>query len=238
MLPLRDRNPAPTVPWIVYVLVGANVTVFLFEFGMGQEQLTQFLYRYGLVPSYVTAALRGEAGIVGALVLPAFTSMFLHGGWLHLAGNMWFLFVFGDNVEGRLGHLLFLVFYLLCGLAASATQYVLSPGVALPTIGASGAVAGVLGAYVVCWPRARIVTLIPLFLFFYVVELPAAFVLGFWFLMQLLQGAASLGVRFAHGGVAYGAHVGGFVVGMLLIRLLSRPGPPRRSAVRYRRFRP
>jgi len=146
---------------------------------------------------------------------------------------MWFLFVFGDNVEGRLGHLPFLGFYLFCGLAASAAQYVLGPGVDMPTIGASGAVAGVLGAYVVCWPRARVLTLLPVFLFFRFVELPAVVVLGFWVLIQFLQGAASLGVQVAHGGVAYGAHVGGFVIGALLVNVLPR----RRLTGRERRRR-
>jgi membrane associated rhomboid family serine protease len=222
MLPLRDKNPAPITPWVVYGVVGANVTIFLFEYGMGQDRLVQFLYQYGLVPSHVTAALRGEGGLLRQAVIPAFTSMFLHGGWAHLLGNMWFLFVFGDNVEGRLGRLPFLGFYLFCGLAAAAVQYALAPGSDLPTIGASGAIAGVLGAYVVCWPRARVLTLVPLFVLFYFVELPAVVVLGFWIVIQFLQGAASLGVRFAHGGVAYGAHVGGFIIGALLVKALPR----------------
>ncbi len=233
MLPIRDNNPAPIVPWVVYGLVGANVTIFLFEVGMGQEQLKQFLFHYGLVPSYVTAALHGEASPIGAALVPAFTSMFLHGGWAHVLGNMWFLFIFGDNVEGRLGHWPFLGFYLLCGLAAATAQYALAPTADMPTIGASGAIAGVLGAYLVCWPRARVLTLVPLFIIFYFMELPAAVVLGFWIVLQFLQGAASLGVRFAHGGVAYGAHVGGFVLGALLIKLL----PVHRPTGRTRRGR-
>jgi membrane associated rhomboid family serine protease len=229
MLPIRDNNPVPIVPWVVYAVVGANVTVFLFELGMGQRELPQFIYHFGLVPSYVTDALHGERSLLGAALVPAFTSMFLHGGWAHVLGNMWFLFVFGDNVEGRLGHLPFLGFYLFCGLAAAAAQYVLAPHSEVPTIGASGAIAGVLGAYLVCWPRARVLTLVPLFILFYFVELPAALVLGFWIVLQFLQGAASLGVEFAHGGVAYGAHVGGFAVGALLVNLLPRYRPAGRQ---------
>jgi membrane associated rhomboid family serine protease len=158
------------------------------------------------------------------MLMPALTCMFMHGGWAHLLGNMWFLFIFGDNVEARLGRVTFLLFYLFCGLAASAAQYMLEPDSAIPVIGASGAIAGVLGAYAVCWPRARIITLVPIFVLITFVELPAAFVLGFWFVIQLLQGAASIGLTYAHGGVAYGAHAGGFLVGAALMKLLCISG--------------
>jgi membrane associated rhomboid family serine protease len=155
--------------------------------------------------------------------------MFLHGGWLHLIFNMWYMFIFGDNVEGRLGHGLFLAFYLGCGLIAAGAQYLLGPGSTVPTIGASGAIAGLLGAYAVCWPRARVLSVVPVFFFLYFVELPALFLLGFWFLIQLVQGATSLGVEFAHGGVAYWAHIGGFGAGALLIKLLPVSRRPRRA---------
>lgn len=232
MLPLRDKNPSPVTAWVVYGLMAANVLLFLFEIGLSEEQLQQLLYRYGFVPVQATQALRGEASLSGELLMPLITSMFLHGGWAHVLGNMWFLFIFGDNVEARLGHVPFLLFYLFCGLAASGAQYGLAPGSELPTIGASGAIAGVLGAYAVCWPRARVVTLVPILYFIHLIELPALLVLGFWFLVQLLQGAASLGVQFSHGGVAYGAHVGGFVVGAALIKLLPRRKPPGRQGRR------
>jgi membrane associated rhomboid family serine protease len=190
------------------------------------------------VPLKVSAALRGEGSVLRDVVIPTGTSMFLHGGWLHLLGNVWFLFIFGDNVEGRLGHGTFLLFYLACGVAASAAQYALSPRSDLPMIGASGAVAGVLGAYAVCWPRARILTLVPVFVLVTFIELPALFVLGFWFVVQLLAGALAIGVPFAHGGVAYWAHVGGFVAGALLVRLLPRRRPvrPRSRRGRGRRW--
>ncbi|MFO8009096.1 MAG: rhomboid family intramembrane serine protease, partial [Candidatus Brocadiia bacterium] len=163
MLPLRDKNPPGTTPVVLYALIVANVAAFLFEFSLPDEQLRAALTRFGVVPSQVVAALRGEAPLLAALLLPAFTSMFLHGGWVHLLGNMWFLHIFGDNVEGRLGHGGFLVFYLVCGLMATAAQVALSAGSDIPTIGASGAIAGVLGAYAVCWPRARVLTLVPIF---------------------------------------------------------------------------
>jgi len=229
MLPIRDRNPAPIAPYVVYVLIALNLFAFFIELGQSPEELGEFVERFGVVPFRVTAALRGEGSLLLAILIPTFTSMFLHGGWAHLLGNMWYLWIFGDNVEGRLGHVKFALFYLICGLAAAMTHYVLSPGSKLPTIGASGAIAGVLGAYAVCWPRARILTIVPIFYFIHFVELPALLVLGFWFLIQFVQGAASLGVAFDHGGVAYWAHVGGFVAGVLLIKLL--PGQ------RYKRRR-
>ena len=220
MLPLRDKNPSGTLPWVVYALIAANVSVFVFEVGLTEQELMAFASRFGLVPQQVTLALKGQLSVPGWLLLPAFTSMFLHGGWFHLLGNMWFLHIFGDNVEDRLGHLGFLAFYIGCGLAAGASQYVLDMDSAVPCIGASGAIAGVLGAYVVCWPHARILTVVPIFLFVYFVHLPAVVVLGFWFVIQFVSGAASIGVKFAHG-VAYWAHVGGFVAGMATMLLLG-----------------
>lgn len=220
MLPLRDRNPSPSTPYVVYGLIALNAAAFLFELGLPKEGLQELVQRFGLVPQRVTAALHGEAGMMAGALVPALTSMFLHGGWAHLLGNMWFLHIFGDNVEDRLGHGLFLAFYLACGLLAAVSQYVLDPDSAVPIVGASGAIAGVLGAYAVRWPQARVLTLVPLFFVFTFVDLPAVIVLGMWFLLQFLQGAASLGVRFTHG-VAYWAHVGGFVAGAALIYPLS-----------------
>lgn len=223
MLPLRDRNPSGIIPWMVYALIAANLVVFIHEIALPSGELAAFVERYGLVPRRVTLALHGKADLVAALIVPALASMFLHGGWLHVLGNMWFLFVFGDNVEARLGRLRFPFFYVGCGVVAAASQYVLDPRNPAPTIGASGAIAGVLGAYVVTWPGARIVTLIPLFLIFPVVELPAILVLGFWFLIQFFHGTAALGVQFTHG-VAYWAHVGGFVAGAAAVLLVPVGG--------------
>lgn len=228
MLPLRDKNPSGTLPALVYSLIAANVVVFVAEVGMSPERLMAFVQQYGLVPSHVTDALRGEAPLVSALILPMFASMFLHGGWLHLIGNMWFLHIFGDNVEDRLGHAMFLVLYLASGVAAASMQYFIAPESDVPVIGASGAIAGVLGAYVVRWPNARVVTMLPMLI---VIELPAVLVLGLWFLLQFVQGAASLGVQFTHG-VAYWAHVGGFVTGavLMVVMMLIHPARKQRSS--------
>ena len=227
MLPLRDKNPSGVVPWAVYGLIAANSLVFVHELSLPPQGLMALVARYGMVPRQVTLAVGGRADPVTAILVPAIASMFLHGGWAHLIGNMWFLHIFGDNVEDRLGHLGFLVFYVFCGLMATAAQYVLYPKSPVPTIGASGAIAGVLGAYVVRWPRAPILTLVPSFYLIQFIELPTVIVLGIWFLLQFFQGAASLGVAFAHG-VAYWAHVGGFVTGALL--MLALPQRRRRSS--------
>ncbi len=219
MLPLRDRNPSGSTPLMMYAIITANVVVFIIQLRLPHDALMQVAMTYGLVPAQVSRALRGEADLLRAAVIPAFTSMFLHGGWFHLLANMWFLRIFGDNVEDRLGHVGFVLFYLVCGLGAAGLHLVLSPASEIPMVGASGAIAGVLGAYAVLWPGARVVTLIPFFFLPYLVELPAFVVLFMWFLLQFLQGVATLGVEVAHGGVAYWAHVGGFVVGVLLVVL-------------------
>jgi hypothetical protein len=219
VLPLRDKNPSGIVPWMVYVLIAANAVVFIHEISLPPEDLAAFIGRYSVVPERVTRALHGRGDLLAAAIIPALSSMFLHGGWLHIIGNMWFLLIFGDNVEARFGRFRFLIFYLFCGVAAMATQYALYPHSRIPTLGASGAIAGVLGAYLVRWPGARILTLVPFFFFIQFVELPAILVLGFWFLIQFFQGAASLGVHFTHG-VAYWAHVGGFIAGAVLMTIL------------------
>ena len=157
------------------------------------------------------------------VAVPFFTSMFLHGGWLHLIGNMWYLWIFGDNIEDRLGHFTYLLFYLLCGLGAGVVHTVLNANTTVPSIGASGAIAGVLGAYVVSYPFARVLTLIPIFIFLQVIEIPAVIVLGLWFVMQFLYGTASLALTGPNaGGVAWWAHVGGFIIGILLVGLFPR----------------
>lgn len=226
MIPIKDRNPSGITPWGVYLLIGANVACFLFQLSLPEPKLRSFLLEYGMVPRRVTAAIHGKAPLMKAVVIPALASMFLHGGWLHLIGNMWFLHLFGDNIEGRLKIFRFLAFYLLCGLFASSAQYLINPSSPLPTIGASGAIAGVLGAYIVTWPRARILTLLPIFYFITFVELPAIFVLGFWFMLQIFEGVGSLGTQYSHGGVAYAAHVSGFICGAILVKtapfLISR----------------
>jgi hypothetical protein len=202
MIPLRDTIPSIRVPLVNYALIVANAAGFLYEMTLGAH-LESFTRVYGLVPSHF--------GFV-----PLVSSMFLHAGWFHLLGNMLFLYIFGDNVEDRLGHGRYLAFYVLCGVAAGAAHALSSPHSTVPTVGASGAIAGVLGAYLLFFPRARIVTLVPIFFFLQIIEVPAVFFLVIWFLWQLLAGVATLGARVGEGGVAVWAHVGGFVAGMIL----------------------
>lgn len=236
MLPIRDRNPSGIVPWVTYLLIAVNVFVFVFEAGLPRDDLMRVAETFGIVPEKVTLAFQGELSLLTAALIPALTSMFLHGGWAHLLGNMWFLYIFGDNVEARLGRTLYIAFYIVCGLAAATAQYVLNTTSPTPIIGASGAIAGVLGAYFVCWPRARVLTIVPLFYFIHFANLPAVVVLGFWFIIQFFQGAASLGLQFTHG-VAYWAHVGGFAAGVVLVRLLPRSKKAPREEQRWRRSR-
>jgi membrane associated rhomboid family serine protease len=201
-LPLRDRLPTRTFPFINYLLIVANVLVFLYELTLGRA-VNDFTLYFGLVP----AAFSWVA---------VFTSMFLHGGLFHVAGNMLYLWIFGDNVEDRLGHGRFIVFYFLCGIAAALGQVWMDPTSTLPTIGASGAIAGVMGAYFVLFPKSRVLTLIPLIIFWEIIELPAIFLLGFWFLLQLVSAGSLTGAANAGGGgVAFAAHVAGFIAGLI-----------------------
>lgn len=225
MIPIRDLNPTQRRPVLVYTIIGANTCAFLYELSLGDD-LSSFVGMWGVVPQ----ALVGRWDVDIRLWLTPLTSMFLHGGWLHLIGNMWFLHVFGDNIEDALGRPRFLLLYLLCGLAAVALQVAIDPSSPLPMVGASGAIAGVLGAYVVLFPRARVVTLVPLIIIFTFIEIPAFYFLFIWFGYQLLMGVTSLGQPAGTGGVAFFAHVGGFATGLLLVRLLRRAA--RRSARR------
>jgi membrane associated rhomboid family serine protease len=231
MIPLRDQNPSFGAPAVLRVIVGLNIVFFLIELVQGPA-LREFVFAWGLVPARVTLALSGGPEPL-ALALGTFvTSMFLHGGWAHLIGNMWYLWIFGDNVEDRLGHGRFLVFYLGAGIAAAVLHWALHPGSTVPTVGASGAIAGVLGAYLRIFPHARVITLLPLFPVFPVVALPALVVLGLWFVLQFFSGALSLGMSTTGGGTAWWAHIGGFGVGVLLAPFLDRgpreiePAPP------------
>ena len=208
MIPLRDVIPSRTVPFVTYIIIMLNAAGWLLELSMSPEQLNLLLTQYGVVP----AELRPIALV---------TSMFLHGGWFHVIGNMWFLWIFGDNVEDAFGHGRFVVFYLLCGMTAAFGQIIMEPHSLLPTIGASGAIAGVMGAYFVLYPRSRVLTLIPPFLF-HVVEVPAIFLLGFWFVMQLVNAGAVAVTSSNGGGVAFAAHVAGFVVGMVGVVLFRK----------------
>jgi rhomboid family protein len=222
MLPLHDLNPSEGKPVVVWLIITSCVMAFLYELSLGMG-LMSFVEDYGFVSARATAALRGETGLLSGLIVPALTSTFLHGGWLHLIGNMWFLWIFGDNVEDRIGHVLFILFYLFCGVAACLVQYAFAPGSTTPMVGASGAIAGVLGAYAVTWPRARVLTLVPMFIFVMFFRIPALIVLGFWFVVQVFSGADMVGsAEQAGGGVAYGAHIGGFIVGAVIFLCLPR----------------
>lgn len=224
MIPIRDNVPSRTFPFVTVGLIVVNVVVFLIEFvGLGRGGMMEVTMRYGLVPAALTQYFAGGPVPASHAVLPLFTSIFLHGGLVHLLGNMWFLWIFGDNVEDRLGHVRFLMFFVLCGVVGNLAHYVFNAGSPIPAIGASGAIAGVLGAYLLSYPKARILVLIP-FLFIYFIELPAVVVLGFWFVLQFFNGAASVVYSQATGGVAWWAHIGGFLVGMLIFTLF-RPRP-------------
>ncbi len=227
MIPIRDANPSRRTPWVNYSIIVCCAFIFLYELQLGRD-LDGFLFEYGLIPARVTRPEIARHYALVEQVLPFFSSMFLHGGWLHLSGNMWVLCIFGDNIEGELGHVQYLLFYLLCGLIAALIQVITNPLSNVPTIGASGAIGGVMGAYFLLYPHARILTLIPIFFFFTLMEVPAYLFLGFWFLLQFYSGAFSL---ISHSeqyrGIAWWAHVGGFVGGMMLLFLFK--GLPGRS---------
>jgi rhomboid family protein len=216
MIPLRDTNRSHTVPFITIMLIVLSGLVFLYELSLGR-QLTRLFYLFGVVPSFYFNSQYWERAGLLAGILPLFTSMFLHGGWLHFLGNMLYLWVFGDNVEDRLGHWRFFFFYLICGLAAALLHIITNSSSKLPTVGASGAIAGVLGGYLVLYPGARILTLFPILFFFQLIEVPALLFLGFWFVMQFFSGAMSLTVSADVGGTAWWAHIGGFCAGMVLV---------------------
>lgn len=217
MIPLRDDNPSTSPPVVTWLIILTCVLVFLYMYALPEAQVDRFIASFGTVPAAVTGQ-GGEDGLraYGTLV----TSMFLHGGWWHLIGNMLYLWIFGDNVEDRMGHGGFLVFYLLTGIVATVTHIVLNADSTLPLVGASGAISGVLGAYLVLFPRARIISVIPLFYFFRVVAVPAIVFLPIWFLIQFSSGLLSIGVEGP--GVAFWAHVGGFAAGVVLVRVFAR----------------
>lgn len=219
MIPLRDTARARNVPLMNWLLIAANVLAFLFETTLSTRQLTALTHLLGLVPQRLLA----NPG--PAQILTIFTSMFMHGGWWHLISNMWVLLIFGDNIEDRMGHLRYLIFYLLCGLAAALAHTCVNPFSRMPTVGASGAISGIMGAYLVLFPGARVLTLVPLFLLPWTIEVPALIFIGFWFVSQLFNGLFTLGAAGTvgtYGGVAWWAHVGGFVTGLLLIKFFER----------------
>jgi membrane associated rhomboid family serine protease len=223
MIPLRDRNPSGTFPFVTIMLIVINALVFFYQLSLG-DKLNTFLMHYALVPAKLFYYGEVPALSVGPVLLPFVTSMFFHGGWLHIVGNMWFLWIFGDNVEDRLGHARYLVFYLLCGIGAAVIHVLFNVRSTVPTVGASGAIAGVLGAYLISFPHARVLTAIPIFFFIQLVEIPAIFFLVFWFILQFFSGTLSLAAtsQAESGGIAWWAHIGGFICGIVLITMFSR----------------
>jgi len=208
MIPLRDTMPSHSPPVVNIFLIATNVLVFLYMWSMDPYTQNDFVRQYAVIPARLHFS-------------SLLTSMFLHGGWMHLIGNMWFLWIYGDNVEDVLGHGKYLGFYLICGVIAALGQYAISPFSRIPMLGASGAIAGVMGAYMIKFPHNRIVTLIPFF-FFFTIEVPAVFILAYWFILQFFSGVGSIGYsQSAQGGVAFFAHIGGFIAGMILIFVMG-----------------
>jgi membrane associated rhomboid family serine protease len=223
MLPLYDDQPRYSTPYVTYFLIALNLLIYLFEASLSRRDLHIFVGEFAVIPARVTALLAGHS--LGLALLPVFTSMFLHASWMHVIGNMWFLHIFGDNVEDHLGHFKYLLFYLAAGLCAMSTQILVDPHSRVPTLGASGAIAGVLGAYFVLYPASRVLT----WFFVFVMYIPAWIILGYWFVLQFLSGAATTLAYEGHnvGGVAFWAHVGGFIAGVLMIKIFRER--PRRS---------
>jgi len=239
MIPLKDDTPRYSTPLINFFLIAANVVVFLFEISLSPRQQVAFVQTFGLVPARLALALNvalpqvhvhAHAVSPALAFVPILTSMFLHGGWWHIIMNMWFLWIFGRNVEDAMGHFPYLVFYLTCGVAAALVQTFSDLSSTIPTVGASGAIAGIMGGYFILYPRAKVLMLVP-FLFIFFLWLPAWVVLGYWFVLQMLSGVgtALVTAERGSGGVAFWAHVGGFVAGVLLVRLF----PSRTRRYRY-----
>jgi len=218
MIPLRDTIPSHTKPFVTQLLILVNVLVFFHEIALEPYARNHFILEYGMTPARLQ-------------LTDLITSMFLHGGWMHLIGNMWFLWIYGDNVEDVFGHGKYLMFYLLCGIVAALAQFVISPMSRVPVIGASGAIAGVMGAYLVKFPSSRILTLVFVFFFVTTMEIPAFLILIYWFVLQVFSGVGSVGYsNLSQGGVAFFAHIGGFIAGAALVFLL---GTKRRYSSRH-----
>jgi membrane associated rhomboid family serine protease len=232
VIPYRDENETVRTPVVTFAIIGLNALAWLLAEGAGaQYRLAASVCNYGLIPGELTLSVKPGAGFamgpgLACLMDPGrapehvLTSMFLHGSWMHVIGNMWFLWIFGNNVEDSMGRGRFVAFYLLCGIGAAAAQVLASPASMIPMVGASGAISGIMGAYVVLYPRVRVFTLVPIGFFLTSIALPAWAMLGYWMLLQVLGGLTSLTAE--GGGVAFWAHVGGFAVGTGLIKLFAR----------------
>src|SRR5512147_1344938 len=214
MIPLYDTVRTHKFPLVNIAIIAANVLVFLYELQLSPQALERFVFTWGLIPANLISNPTGTW-------MNIFTAMFLHGGWFHLLSNMWFLYIFGDNVEARLGGFRYLIFYLLSGVAAAALQIYILPTSQVPMIGASGAIAGVLGAYLVSYPRSRIASLVPILFIFTIVEVPAVIFLVFWFVSQIYSGLFAMQGANASG-IAWWAHIGGFVFGVIMVSFFAR----------------
>jgi len=212
MIPIRDDNPTRTIPWVTIALIATNVAVFVYTMTLPPAELQSVWTSWSIVPSRLLDRILDPRELA-----TVFTSMFMHAGWVHLIGNMLYLWIFGNNIEDHLGPLRFTVFYLLSGIGAAAAQVFMDPGGSIPMLGASGAIAGVLGGYLLLYPGASVVTIIPVFFFIEIARVPAYLVIGFWFVLQLGNGLATIGSGLAEGGTAWFAHIGGFVAGLLLM---------------------
>ncbi len=219
MIPLRDTTKSAGFPFVNFTLIIICSLIFLYEVSLGNNMIV-FIYEYGLIPADIFSS--SPHGEFYERLYPFFSSMFLHGGWLHLIGNMLFLYIFGDNVEERMGHFRYLVFYITCGLAAAVFQFVTNINSVIPMVGASGAISGVLGAYITYFPRSKILTLVPIFFFIQLIHIPAAVFIFIWFIIQFLSGVSTLGAPKETGGVAFWAHIGGFVAGLILARYFEK----------------
>jgi membrane associated rhomboid family serine protease len=227
MFPIRDTIRSRTFPVVNVFIIVVNILVFLYEFALG-ERLDAFIRDYGLTPVRFFWGIKQD---LPDAIIPLFTSMFLHGGWLHLLGNMWFLYIFGDNVEDRIGHGRYLIYYLLCGVGAALSQTFLFRTSNIPMVGASGAIAGVLGGYFLLFPHSRVLTLVPIFIFLQLIEIPAVVFLVIWFFFQFIQGTfMSSG---SGGGVAWWAHIGGFIAGMIFIFLFKKKAVQTREPIYF-----
>src|SRR5205823_4911172 len=223
MFPIKDSVPSYSVPVVTRALILINALVFFFELALPQESVEQIFYLFGIVPARFThPEWAASVGFPIGNYWPILTHQFLHGGWLHVISNMWALWIFGDNVEDAMGHLRFGVFYLACGILAGLTQTLTQPGATVPSLGASGAIAGVLGAYLLLYPTARVLVLLPIFFFPFFFEVPAVVYLGIWFVSQLFSGTLALVSPAQAEGIAFWAHVGGFVSGMVLCGVFAR----------------
>jgi len=220
MIPLKDENPKKNLPFINFLFIISNIFVFIYQ--PSSEQLLQAFYNsYGLIPNNFTNIFQGETPQLLAILQSLITSLFVHGGFMHLAGNMLFLWVFGDNIEYAIGHINYFFFYIFCGVIAAFTQVFIEPDSVIPLIGASGAISGILGAYIIKFPKNKVTTLFIIIIFIKIVKIRAVYLLGIWFLFQIFQGYFSLGQE-SMGGVAWFAHIGGFISGIILVNILKK----------------